>query len=143
MFVCQQQRRRARPCSLSSPTSSKTLAADEHIKSTTRSPAARLIAASIAALTLWPTDQKLLDEIGAELADAERKLADYPNFEISTDAGKPTHVRIEHKSLGVIEGYVESRSAADRRARLNDAVGRELLGAYAMPNPFLRSVMGL
>ncbi|NKS71561.1 hypothetical protein GS584_25525 [Rhodococcus hoagii] len=121
----------------------ETLAADEHIKvDDPVTTAARLIAALDDAGTTL-ADQKLLDEIGAELADAERKLADYPNFEISTDAGKPTHVRIEHKSLGVIEGYVESRSAADRRARLNDAVGRELLGAYAMPNPFLRSVMGL
>ncbi|NKR94293.1 hypothetical protein GS483_19400 [Rhodococcus hoagii] len=121
----------------------ETLAADEHIKvDDPVTTAARLIAALDDAGTTL-ADQKLLDEIGAELADAERKLADYPNFEISTDTGKPTHVRIEHKSLGVIEGYVESRSAADRRARLNDAVGRELLGAYAMPNPFLRSVMGL
>lgn len=119
------------------------LAADEHITvSDPVTTAARLIAALDDAGTTL-ADQKLLDEIGAELADAQSKLAEFPAVEVDVEPGKPTRVRIEHKSFGVIDGFVESRSAADRRARLNDAVGCELLGAYATPNPLLRSVMGL
>ncbi|AWN03688.1 hypothetical protein PBI_JACE_68 [Gordonia phage Jace] len=119
------------------------LAADEHIKvDDPVTTAARLIAALDDAGTTL-ADQKLLDEIGAELADAQGKLADFPTVEVTQETGKPTRVRIEHKTFGVIDGHIESRSAADRRARLNDAVSRELLGTYAIPNSVLRSAAGL
>lgn len=82
-----------------------------------------------------------LDESGATLVDkhdlatlttaldeARQLIAAFPAFEIAHTDGKPFFVKIDHPAMGRVEGYVESRSQADRRARLNDAAAAELLG---------------